>query len=82
MHLIWMVTVAMAIAGIRVSRAIWERSGKLQRTIDEKSETTILAQSIEARVRSVRALADTGPEVSCQSHEDEEREDLECQTGY
>jgi len=49
----------------------------LKRTVNKESETTILAQRIEAGVRSVRTLADSRPEVSRQSHEDEERQDLE-----
>jgi hypothetical protein len=52
--------------------------GILRRTPDEEPKTAILAQSIESRVHSVRALSHPSPEMSSQSDEDEEREDLEC----
>ena len=50
----------------------------LRRTPDEEPEATILPQSIEAGVRLVGTLANSSPKVSCQSHKDEEGEDLEC----
>lgn len=54
----------------------------LRRTPDEEPEATILAQSIEAGVCAVGAFADSSPKVGRQSHEDEEGEDLECQTSH